>query len=59
NLILRLGKYGNIDDKGIALAYAPYLATHSDKRLFIADTGNSQIISVKLNHHTEVILKIK
>ncbi|MCG3179140.1 MAG: hypothetical protein BIFFINMI_01471 [Phycisphaerae bacterium] len=75
NLILRVGRYGNIDDglplirdggpadphavggDEVALSYAPYLATLTDSRLFIADPGNGRILSVKLDYHaTETVL---
>lgn len=77
NLILRLGRYGNVDDgkplvadegppnsrsiggDEVALAYAAYLATHSDRRLFIADAGNSRIASVKLGYHAEERVPLK
>jgi hypothetical protein len=69
NLVLRVGRYGNIDDgkplepaggppqprsiggDEVALFYAPYLATLTDQRLFIADPGNGRILSVKLDYH--------
>jgi hypothetical protein len=35
----------------IALFHAPYVATHTDHRLFIADPGNSRILSVRLDYH--------
>ncbi|MCX7590944.1 MAG: SMP-30/gluconolactonase/LRE family protein [Kiritimatiellae bacterium] len=71
NLILRVGRYGNVDDgrpmileggppnprplggDGVALFHAPYLATDTDRRLFIADPGNFRIVSVKLEYHTQ------
>jgi hypothetical protein len=37
----------------VALFYAPYLATHTDRRLFIADPGNGRILSLKLGYHAE------
>jgi len=37
----------------VGLFYAPFVASHTDKRLFIADPGNGRIISVKLNYHKE------
>ena len=37
----------------VALMYACYVATHTDRRLFIADAGNARIVSVKLGYHTE------
>lgn len=77
NLILRVGRYGNIDDgvplvpeggpakpralggDEVALVFPAYLATHSDRRLFIADAGNSRIASVKLAYHTEETIKLR
>lgn len=71
NLILRIGKYGNIDDgkplildpdiknvrsiggDEVAIMHASYVGVQSDKRLFISDTGNRRITSVKLNYITE------
>jgi hypothetical protein len=35
----------------VALCYANYVATHSDRRLFIADGANDRILSVKLDYH--------
>ena len=35
----------------VALSYANYVATHSDRRLFIADGANDRILSVKLDYH--------
>ncbi len=43
----------------VALFHAPYLATHTDKRLFIADPGNGRILSVKLGYHTGKVLAVK
>ncbi|MFT5526928.1 MAG: hypothetical protein ACI9HK_004910, partial [Pirellulaceae bacterium] len=62
NLILRIGKYGNVDSAGpeskvplggdeVGLFYAPYVAVDTDRRLFIADAGNARIVSVRLNYH--------
>ena len=34
----------------VALFYAPYVATHTDRRLFIADPGNGRIVSVRLRY---------
>ncbi len=42
----------------VGLFYAPFVATHTDNRLFIADPGNGRIISVKLNYHKEEIIKL-
>ena len=74
NLILRIGKYGNVDDglplvksdgpakpraiggDEVSLFHAAYVATHTDRRLFIADGGNARILSVKLGYHaTETV----
>ena len=35
----------------VALFTIRFLATHTDRRLFISDTGNGRIISVKLGYH--------
>ena len=34
----------------VSLVYGLYPATHSDRRLFIADPGNARILSVRLNY---------
>ena len=77
NLILRIGKYGNVDDgkplqpsggpanprpvggDEVALYHAPYVAAHTDRRLFISDGGNSRILSVKLGYHAEERIQLK
>jgi len=77
NLILRVGKYGNVDDgkpliaeggpsttnsigdDEVGLFYACYVASHTDKRLFIADAGNTRILSVKLGYHNEEKFTVK
>jgi hypothetical protein len=62
NLILRVGRYGNEDSAGpdsrlplggdeVGLVYPMYVATHTDRRLFIQDAGNARIVSVKLDYH--------
>jgi hypothetical protein len=74
NLILRLGRYGNADDglplhgavagrarlggDEIALFHPDYLAVDSDRRLFIADSGNDHIVAVRLQYHREVRLPL-
>jgi hypothetical protein len=74
NLILRIGKYGNVDDgqplvkqggpasprsiggDEVALFHAAFVATHTDRRLYIADGGNARILSVRLGYHaTETV----
>lgn len=77
NLILRVGKYGNINDgkpliadggpkittsiggDEVSLFYACYVASYTDKQLFIADAGNARIVSVKLNYNTEEKMLLK
>ena len=34
----------------VALFFPQYLATHTDRRLFIADAGNARIVSVRLDY---------
>lgn len=43
----------------VALFHAAYVTSITDKRLFIADAGNSRILSVKLGYHTNKINTIK
>jgi hypothetical protein len=77
NLILRIGRYGNVDEgkpliinpdnktprsiggDEVSLFYAPFVATHTDRRVFIADPGNGRIVSVKLNYYTEEKINLK
>ncbi len=35
----------------VGLFHASYVTTHTDRRLFIADAGNSRIVSVQLDYH--------
>ncbi len=35
----------------VALFTPRFLATHTDRRLFISDMGNARILSVKLDYH--------
>ncbi len=42
-----------------AIFFAPYVATHTDRRLFIADPGNARIASVKLGYHTDNLTALK
>jgi hypothetical protein len=62
NLILRIGRYGNADSAGpksavplggdeVGLTHGAYLATQTDKRLFVADPANDRIFSVKLDYY--------
>jgi sugar lactone lactonase YvrE len=69
NLICRIGRYGNADSAGagsavplggdeVGLFYTPYVATHTDRRLFVADPGNARIVSVKLGYHREACVRL-
>ena len=70
NLILRVGQYGNADSAGpgspapvggdgIGLFNACYVATHTDHRLFIADSGNARIVCAKLGYHATETVNLK
>ena len=37
----------------VALMYSNFVATHTDRRLYLADPGNLRILSVKLGYHAE------
>ena len=43
----------------VGLFYAPYVATHTDRRLFISDLGNHRLLSVKLGYHAEERIALK
>jgi hypothetical protein len=43
----------------VALFRPAYVATHSDRRLFIADAGNARIVSVKLGYHAEQSVRLR
>jgi len=43
----------------VVICHASYVATHSDRRLFIADYGNYRILSVKLGYHAEEKIALK
>lgn len=69
NLILRIGQYGNCDSQGalskaplggdeVGMTHGAYLATLTDKFLFISDPANQRIISVKLNYVKSSISKL-
>jgi hypothetical protein len=51
----------SVNERGdeVALMFGAYLATHTDRRLFIADAGNSRIVSVKLGYHAEQRVALK
>jgi len=43
----------------IGLADAHYVATHTDKRLFIADIGNGRILSARLDYNASERVPLK
>ena len=51
--------FNSIGGDEVALFHAAYLATLTDKKLFIADAGNSRILSVKLGYHEQKINPVK
>lgn len=61
NLVLRIGQFGNPDSQGakssvplggdeVGITHGAYLATTTDRNLYIADPANQNIVSVKLNY---------
>jgi hypothetical protein len=60
NFILRLGEYGNQDDRGpdIRIAHCRYLAVN-DKRLYINDIGNKRILSIDLKYEREAVVDVR
>lgn len=70
NLMLKIGQYGNNDSKGknskeplggdeVGLFNPCFVGVHTDRRLFIADIGNQNIMSVKLTYVVDEYLAIK
>ncbi len=43
----------------VALFHACYVGTHTDRRLFIYDTGNGRIVSVRLDYHAAEQVTLK
>jgi len=43
----------------VALYHGAYLATHTDRRLFIADPGNGRVLSVRLDYHATETAALK
>ncbi len=43
----------------VALFHGAYLATHTDRRLFIADPGNGRVVGVKLNYAASETVNLK
>ena len=48
----------SIGDDEVALFHACYVATASDKRIFIVDIGNGRVVSVKMNYHLNEVIAI-
>ena len=79
NRILRVGRYGNVDDGAplirnagsgirsptsiggdeVAMFDGCYVATHTGRRLFIADPGNARVLSVRLGYQATETVKLK
>ena len=69
NLICHMGQYGNVNSQGaksaeplggdeVGLVHGAYLATLTDKKLYIADQANSRIVSVNLNYHLNKVVSL-
>jgi sugar lactone lactonase YvrE len=43
----------------VALMHPSYVATHTDRRLFIADYGNFRILSVRLAYHANETIRLR
>jgi hypothetical protein len=54
NFILRLGGYGNADERGpeIRWAYARYVGV-DERRLYVADGGDRRLLSIDLKYQLE------
>jgi hypothetical protein len=70
NLILKIGQYGNEDSKGknskeplggdeVGLFHPCFVATQTDRRIFVSDIGNEKVFSVKLKYVVDEILLFK
>lgn len=60
NFILRLGEYGNCDERGPAIrfGYMRFVAVN-DHRLYINDIVNKRIVSIDLKYEKESVVKLK
>ena len=69
NLICHIGQYGNIDSQGpkslvpvggdeVTMMHGAYLATETDKYLYISDPGNDRVVKVKLGYSLNKIVEI-
>jgi hypothetical protein len=52
NRIARIGRYGNVDDEGIRIAW-PRAVTASDRAMYVMDYGNRRILQAALSYHAE------
>jgi hypothetical protein len=70
NLILRIGKYGNVDNAGakskipmggdeVSLFHPLYVGVHTDHQIYISDVGNGRLLNVKLNYHVDEKVALK
>ncbi|MCK6471938.1 MAG: SMP-30/gluconolactonase/LRE family protein [Planctomycetes bacterium] len=64
NLILRIGRYGNVELSGpagddIGFFNGAYVTTHTDRRIFVADHGNMRIVSAKLDYHASQTISLR
>jgi hypothetical protein len=59
NLVVRAGQYGNVDDPGPSLFYPAYVASDTDRRIFVSDLGNARILSLKLGYYAEEKVALK
>ncbi len=70
NLIMRIGRYGNADSAGpgsavplggdeVGMMHGAYLAVHTDRRLYIADSSNDRVFSVRLDYHATEKVALK
>ena len=48
----------SIGNDEVGLFHGAYVATHTDRRLFISDVGNSRVLSVKLGYHASEALPL-
>ncbi|HUT33634.1 MAG TPA: hypothetical protein VNE39_09155 [Planctomycetota bacterium] len=66
NVICELGRYGNPEspamkrgDTDIGIAHCSFLATESDRWLYLNDDGNSRVLRVKLGYKAEETVPLK
>ena len=57
NLICHVGRYGNLDDKGVVMTRGAYVSA-TDNYFVVADWGR-RLIAVKLNYHAEETARIR